>query len=106
MMSCKKELLHIMDFLGTKEVLLIIITMKKIFLTLKSSHYIMGKIRKRDSETNDDMSDSFLIVPPEIDTHLQIYGKHMWEVTYYDRCPLCEKRMDEFGFCACNSCSG
>ncbi len=42
------------------------------------------------------------IVPPEIDTHFQLYGKHMWEVNYTEKCPRCEKRIDEFGYCACN----
>jgi hypothetical protein len=46
------------------------------------------------------------IVPVEIDTHLQIYGKHMWDVKYDEKCPLCDKKIDEFGFCACNSCIG
>ena len=46
------------------------------------------------------------IVPLEIETHFQLYGKHMWEVIYEDECPVCEKRIDEFGYCACNACSG
>jgi hypothetical protein len=41
-------------------------------------------------------------VPPEIDTHYQMYGKHAWE-EYGERCPTCDKRIDEFGFCACGS---
>ena len=41
------------------------------------------------------------VVPPEIDTHFQMYGKHAWEVEYGERCPTCDKRIDEFGFCAC-----
>lgn len=41
-------------------------------------------------------------VPLEIDTHYQLYGKHMWEVEYYERCSRCDKKIDEFGFCACN----
>gem|GEM_PF-71301 len=40
-------------------------------------------------------------VPPEIDSHYQMYGKHAWEVKYGERCPTCEKRIDEFGLCAC-----
>jgi hypothetical protein len=39
----------------------------------------------------------------EIDTHYQIYGKHAWEVEYGGRCSICNKRIDEFGFCACGS---
>ncbi|MBA2266898.1 MAG: hypothetical protein H0W19_00965 [Nitrosopumilus sp.] len=40
-------------------------------------------------------------VPLEIDTHYQLYGKHMWEVNYLEKCPRCDKRIDEFGYCAC-----
>lgn len=43
------------------------------------------------------------IVPPEIDTHYQLYGKHAWEVTYGERCTTCGKRIDEYGLCACGS---
>ena len=43
------------------------------------------------------------IVPTEIDIHFQMYGKHAWEVEYGDRCPICEKRIDELGYCACGS---
>jgi hypothetical protein len=42
------------------------------------------------------------VVPLEIDIHYQLYGKHMWEVEYYERCARCDKKIDEFGFCACN----
>ena len=45
-------------------------------------------------------------VPIEIDTHFKLFGKHMWEIEYNEKCPLCEKKIDEFGFCACNACSG
>lgn len=41
------------------------------------------------------------IIPSEIDIHFQMYGKHAWEVEYGDRCPICEKRIDELGYCAC-----
>ena len=50
--------------------------------------------------SNDDENN---IVPLEIDTHFQMYGKHMWDVQYGERCPLCNKRIDEYGFCACGS---
>ena len=43
------------------------------------------------------------IVPLEIDTHFQMFRKHMWDVEYGERCPLCNKRIDEYGFCACGS---
>jgi hypothetical protein len=42
-------------------------------------------------------------VPIEIDTHYQLYGKHAWEVEYGEKCPTCNRRIDEFGFCACGS---
>jgi len=42
-------------------------------------------------------------IPLEIDTHYQKYGKHAWEVEYGARCSICDKRIDEFGFCACGS---
>jgi hypothetical protein len=41
------------------------------------------------------------IIPTEIDIHFQMYGKHAWEVEYGYRCPICEKRIDELGYCAC-----
>ncbi|HKU48692.1 MAG TPA: hypothetical protein VJP79_01960 [Nitrososphaera sp.] len=52
-----------------------------------------------DDNKNDDNNNE--IVPREIDTHFQMYGKHAWEVEYGERCPTCNKRIDEFGFCAC-----
>ena len=53
-----------------------------------------------DDNNNDDNNN---IIPLEIDTHFQMYGKHMWDVQYGERCPLCNKRIDEYGFCACGS---
>jgi hypothetical protein len=61
----------------------------------KSSHRI-------DSNNDNDNKDK-TVVPIEIDTHFQMYGKHVWEVEYGERCPLCNKRIDEYGFCACGS---
>jgi hypothetical protein len=60
------------------------------------------------NKTNKDNIQNELIsvVPLEIDTHFKLFGKHMWEVTYEEKCPLCEKKIDEFGYCACNACSG
>lgn len=68
---------------------------------------MLEKTVKRDKnyELNREENVSFFIVPPEIDTHFQLYGKYMWEVSYHERCPICERRMDEFGFCACNGCA-
>ncbi len=54
------------------------------------------KRSRKESPASDDQG-----VPPEIDSHYQMYGKHAWEVEYGARCPTCEKRIDEFGLCAC-----
>ena len=63
-------------------------------------------VQEKSKKDNDKskLENSFLtsVVPPEIDTHLQLYGKHMWEVSYTEKCPRCDKRIDEFGYCACN----
>lgn len=52
---------------------------------------------KNDDRNHDETS----IIPEEIDTHFQIYGKHAWDVEYGERCPICDKKIDEYGFCAC-----
>jgi hypothetical protein len=53
-----------------------------------------AKKKKADEESDE-------VVPREIDIHFQMYGKHAWEVEYGERCPTCNKRIDEFGYCAC-----
>jgi len=58
---------------------------------------------KENEKKTDEKETNNSIVPIEIDTHFQIYGKHMWEVDYNEKCPLCEKRIDEFGLCGCNA---
>jgi len=60
----------------------------------------------KDLKIYDNQKELFSTVPLEIDTHFKLFGKHMWEVEYNEKCPLCEKKIDEFGFCACNSCPG
>ena len=57
-----------------------------------------GVRKKKQQQEQDDQS-----VPLEIDTHYQVFGKRAWEVEYSGRCPICDKRIDEFGFCACGS---
>jgi hypothetical protein len=52
-------------------------------------------------ESQEENTPQRFTVPLEIDTHYQLYGKHMWEVNYYEKCPRCDKRIDEFGYCAC-----
>ena len=65
------------------------------------------KNNKTDMEKDEDnTNESNSIVPMEIDTHYKLYGKHMWEVDYYEKCPICERKIDEFGYCACNACTG
>jgi hypothetical protein len=42
-------------------------------------------------------------IPEEIDDHLKIYGKTAEDVDYnrMGKCPFCDSRIDEFGYCAC-----
>lgn len=58
---------------------------------------------KSDEDSTNELNSE---IPIEIDTHYKLYGKHMWEVNYYEKCPLCEKKIDEFGYCACNASTG
>jgi hypothetical protein len=43
------------------------------------------------------------IIPLEIDDHFKLFGKEPWEVDYGEKCPLCNVRIDEYGFCSCGS---
>lgn len=43
-------------------------------------------------------------IPIEIDDHFRLYGKEPWEVEYGEKCPVCNVRIDEYGFCSCGSC--
>jgi hypothetical protein len=39
-----------------------------------------------------------------ISAHKKIYGKEYHEVKYHAvRCPICNSRIDEYGFCACGA---
>jgi hypothetical protein len=58
---------------------------------------------KSENGVGNDSDTDGNVIPLEIDTHFQMYGKHAWEVEYGERCPLCSKRIDEYGFCACGS---
>jgi hypothetical protein len=66
---------------------------------------IIAVLKKKEKsslkESQEDNTPQIFTVPLEIDTHYQLYGKHMWEVNYYEKCPRCDKRIDEFGYCAC-----
>lgn len=42
-------------------------------------------------------------IPLEINDHLKLYSKELWEVDYGEKCPICNVRIDEFGFCSCGS---
>jgi len=47
------------------------------------------------SKQNEDM---------EKDAHERLYNKKYHEVEYFDiKCPACNSRIDEFGFCACGA---
>ena len=54
------------------------------------------------SQGNNDSVNSSPI-PKEIDTHYKLYGKHIWDVKFYEKCEICNSPLDEFGFCACGS---
>ncbi len=45
-------------------------------------------------------------IPLEIDDHFKLYGKEPWEVEYGEKCPVCNVRIDEYGFCSCGSSGG
>jgi hypothetical protein len=40
-------------------------------------------------------------IPLEIDDHFKLFGKEPWEVDYGEKCPICNVRIDEYGFCSC-----
>ena len=60
-------------------------------------------VAHKQNKTDNDLGSDNNMIPEEIDTHFQMYGKHAWEVEYGERCPVCDKRIDEYGFCACGS---
>ncbi len=38
------------------------------------------------------------------DAHVKLYNKEFHEVNYLDvKCPLCNSRIDEYGYCACGA---
>jgi hypothetical protein len=69
---------------------------QKLIVDETKSSTLTEKRSRKGSLSMDDQG-----VPHEIDSHYQMYGKHAWEVEYGERCPTCEKRIDEFGLCAC-----
>lgn len=42
-------------------------------------------------------------IPLEIDDHFRLFGKEPWEIDYGEKCPICNTRIDEYGFCSCGS---
>ena len=48
-------------------------------------------------------NESSQLIPEEINTHLQIFGKESWEMDYnlFGYCQFCNSRIDELGYCAC-----
>ncbi|HEX6646072.1 MAG TPA: hypothetical protein VF047_02735 [Nitrososphaeraceae archaeon] len=66
-----------------------------------------NKIKKKRHEdvnsvgTKDSVNSS--PIPKEIDTHYQLYKKHMWDIKFLEKCEICNSPFDEFGFCACGS---
>jgi hypothetical protein len=59
-------------------------------------------------------------IPDDINIHKKIWGKNADQVVYggvgskegendhyeEERCPFCDTRIDEFGYCACGGVSG
>jgi len=43
------------------------------------------------------------LIPDEIDEHFELFGKKASEVEYGEKCPMCNSRIDEFGYCACDA---
>ncbi len=38
------------------------------------------------------------------DAHVKMYKKEFYEVKYLDvKCPICNSRIDEYGYCSCGS---
>jgi hypothetical protein len=58
---------------------------------------------REENKSDSNSTDTHFVVPKEIDTHYKLYGKHSWEVKYYEKCEICNSNFDEFGFCACGS---
>ena len=59
----------------------------------------MSEADEKKKEKDDEMYE----IPPELDDHFKLFGKHPWEIEYGEKCPKCQSRIDEFGFCACDS---
>ncbi len=48
-----------------------------------------------------------MTVPEKIDDHLMLYGKRADELKYGEEtCPVCRTRIDETGWCGCDTIGG
>ena len=71
---------------------------------MKKKHTKVKKIIDNNSSSEDNKdTPSYSPIPKEIDTHYKLYGKHIWEIKFYEKCEICNSPFDEFGFCACGS---
>ena len=44
---------------------------------------------------------------PEIDEHVKLYGKRAEDLRYGEEtCPRCKTRIDEIGWCGCDTIGG
>jgi hypothetical protein len=41
-----------------------------------------------------------------IDDHLKLFGKRAYEIAYGDECQFCHSRIDEIGWCGCDTIGG
>jgi hypothetical protein len=71
-------------------------------LSPKIDQYKKRKQSKNSKVENSPKSDDFNI-PKEIDTHYQLFGKHVWETEKLVICNICNGGVDENGLCACGS---
>lgn len=62
-----------------------------------------SEMSETDEKENKKEEEEMYEIPPELDDHFKLFGKHPWEIEYGEKCPKCQSRIDEFGFCACDS---
>ena len=48
-------------------------------------------------------NESSQLIPEEINTHVQIFGKESWEMDYdlFGYCQFCNSQISKLGYCAC-----
>lgn len=80
-----------------------ITTITAIVVASEKEKGVNNLVTLEKKNNNEDSIDNNAI-PLEIDIHFQMYGKHAWDVEYgEERCQICDRRIDEYGFCACGS---